>query len=485
MQNAFEPTGETVQSCTSAGIADCQEQFEKFLEKRGLELETAVNYGLSASDGVIDIPFIKNGERVNVKHRTMAEKKFWHDGGDLPLWNVDCLTDSSLSNEPVLITEGEFDALAAIQCGYVRTVSLPTGAQDNASFPYLEDVEAILRGCPEIILCTDGDEKGVSMREQLSIFLGKARCKWVKYPKGCKDLNDALMTYGERGVHKTIENAAWVHVEGVFSMSELPELPYRKPYSIGISGFDAHLNIRMADFSVWTGIPSHGKSTFVNDVCCRLAEKHGLKTCFASFEQMPQTDHKRALRTWHCGKLEKYMTDSEKAAADAWIDDSFRFIVPSDDDFTNLEWLFEKMAAAVIRHGINVIVIDPWNELDHDRPNGMTLTEYVGSAIRQFKAFAKKYAVHVMVVAHPAKMLRMKDGKYPVPTLYDISDSANWNNKADLGVVVHRDKATGDIIQVVKSRYHQEIGTPAIVDVKFSQETGRYTVVDNSVLYPE
>ncbi len=86
-----------------------------------------------------------------------------------------------------------------------------------------------------------------------------------------------------------------------------------------------------------------------------------------------------------------------------------------------------------------------------------------------------------MVVAHPAKMQRNKDDAYSVPTLYDISDSAHWYNKVDVGIVVHRgDK--GDIVRIAKSKYHTEIGIPGDVDVKFSIDTGKYIVVDNKVL---
>ncbi len=103
----------------------------------------------------------------------------------------------------------------------------------------------------------------------------------------------------------------------------------------------------------------------------------------------------------------------------------------------------------------------------------MSLTEYVGWAIRQFKKFARKWKVFLIVVAHPAKMVRDKDGKVSMPSLYDISDSAHWFNKPDVGIVVHRD-IEGDVIRVAKSRYHDIIGKPATVKVRFDSYTGRY-----------
>jgi twinkle protein len=484
MKNASPSNVQPITASGTASTAAGMAALATFLKERGLDPEIAFKYGWSASNGRIEIPYIRDGEIANRKYRGLKDKTFSQDGGTQFFWNVDILKDETLSGEPLIITEGEFDALAAIQAGFPRVMSVPNGApaeRDVAKLAYLEPVENTLKKIPEIILATDSDEPGANLLHDISIRLGKPRCKWLKYPQGCKDLNDALKLYGVKGVQETIRRAKWVEVNGVYTMDELPPVPYAKPYHIGISGFEKHMRLRMGDFSVVTGVPGSGKTTFINDVMSRMVSYHGCKFAVASFEQNPQADHKRNLRTWFAGKFEKNMSDEEKAKADEWINKNFVFIVPAEDDEVNLEWVLERAAVSVLRFGANVVVIDPWNEMDHIRPNGMSLTEYVGTAIRQFRKFAKKYAVHVMVIAHPAKLSRNKDGSYPIPTLYDISDSAHWYNKADLGIVVHRDEE-GDFIHIVKSRYHTEIGEPGVIDVKFSREDGRYTVVDNQVM---
>ena len=469
----------------TATIADGQGALESFLLPRGLCVETAVRYGFSASGGRIETPYIRDGQKVYSKYRGIEKKTFSCDAGHRPfVWNIDVLKDTTLENEALIITEGELDALAAIQSGFPRVISVPNGApsQKGVAVPeYLDEIESSLRQVTEIILATDSDEPGQNLMHDLSLRLGKARCKWVKYPRGCKDLNDALRLFDIPGVQETIRRAQWIAVNGIYRMEELPPHAYKRPLSIGIPGFENHFNIRLGDFSVVTGIPGHGKTAFVNDVMCRMVVNHGFKIAVASFEQEPQTDHLRALHTWHAGKLQKDMSPEEREKADKWINGNFIFIVPGDDDDVTLEWTLERAATAVIRHGAKMVIIDPWNEMDHARPQGMSLTEYTGFAIKQFKKFAKKYGVHVLVVAHPAKMHREKDGEYPVPTLYDISDSAHWYNKVDAGIVVYRGE-DGDFVRIAKSKYHGEIGKPGTVDVKFSLETGRYIVVDNQVL---
>lgn len=482
MSNASASNEQQPSAFSTATTAETADQLDKFLTARRLCPETAQRYGVSASSGRINIGYKRDGEIVKNKYRGIADKSFFQDPGVQFFWNIDVLKDDTLKSEPLIITEGEFDALSAIQSGFPRAISVPNGApaqKETATLGYLDEVETALKEIPEIILAVDSDEAGENLLHDLSIRLGKGRCKWVKYPKGCKDLNDALKAYGEKGVQESLRRAQWIAVDGLYRMCELPPYAYRRPYNIGIPGID--LNIRMGDFSVVTGIPGHGKTTFVNDMMCRIAAAHKFKVVVASFEQHPQTDMRRNLRTWHTGKFERNMYDEEKEIADKWIDDTFVFLVPGDDDDVTLEWTLERMAVAAIRHQAKIFIIDPWNEMDHTRPKEMSLTEYTGFAIKQFKKFAKKYNVHVMIVAHPAKMSRGKDGAYPVPTLYDISDSAHWYNKVDVGIVVYRGD-DGDMVRIAKSKYHTEIGKPGDFDVKFSADTGRYMVVDNSVL---
>lgn len=464
------------------------------IEARGLDPELLVRHGVGASARLpgdcIGIPFFEQGVRVATKYRTLTgEKAFTQDaGGRQVFWNGDVLRDESLAREPLIVTEGELDALAAIQAGFPRTVSVPCGAPSSivegkaAKYSFLDEAGPLLKDVQEIILAVDGDGPGANLLHDLSLRLGRQRCKWLQYPQGCKDLNDALRAYGDRGVQETIRRAQWCKVEGLYRLSELPPVDPPKAHDIGMVGLWEHYRVRRGDFCVITGLPGHGKSSFVNEICCRMAQKHEWNVVFASFEQNPQIDHRRALRSYYAGKLEITMSPDERAKADAWIDEKFAFIVPDEDDDVTLTWFLEHAAAAVIRYGADIVVVDPWNEMDHTRPPDMTLTEYVGFAIKQFKKFARKYAIHLIVAAHPAKMQRGKDGKYPVPGLYDISDSAHWSNKADIGIVIHREDLIGSTetqIRVVKSRYHNAIGKPGEIRGIWNEDSTRYTIVND------
>ena len=87
------------------------------------------------------------------------------------------------------------------------------------------------------------------------------------------------------------------------------------------------------------------------------------------------------------------------------------------------------------RYDIKGLVIDPYNYLSHTRPDHISETTYVSRMMSKIKRYAQQHNVAVWLVAHPRQMLDWKGAK---PSLYDISGSAHFVNKADNVVVVHR-----------------------------------------------
>lgn len=471
------------------------------LTARGLDLETMVRYGFDGTsrDGVdtLVIPFARNGKTVRRKYRQFEGERKWSQdkGGVRCAWNEDVLRDDSLIGQPLLITEGELDALAAIQAGFLRTISVPDGApppgertkedlEESQKYAWLKDIEPFLisKRVGEIIICADGDENGAALLQDLSIRIGKAACKFIRYPKSkkdrgrshCKDLNEVLEDYGVPGVQKTIATAQWIAAKGVYTMSELPPMPEQARFdSPNHRLFSENFKLRLGDFSVVTGTPGFGKTSFVNDIMCSIAEWADLKICWASFEQAPQVDHKRNLRGWYLKTPQHRADPRDLVRADEWINRHHLFIYDEHEDLT-LEWLLEAAEIAVVRHGAKIIIIDPWNEVEHCRQQGETETDYIGRAIRTLKRFARGFNVHVCVVAHPTKSVKDGDGNYKMPSLYDISGSSNWYNKADLGVIVHRKDDENTLIKVQKSRYHDIIGKPGEVLMQFSVDERRF-----------
>ena len=258
---------------------------------RGLDIGLCSQIGIetaSSPDGGDDwiaIPYLRAGAVVNHKYRRVFKREnapnFAQDkGGEQGWWNFDAITDRSLADSPLVITEGELDGITALQCGFARTVSVPGGAPQQATssegkYGFVADTLDLLRPIRQIVLAVDGDQAGVALLGDLAKRLGRGRCRYLTYPDGCKDLNDVLVQHGPAAVAACIDQARWIALPGLYRMSELPPIEDPEPYVSGIPGMGDHYRLRLGDLTVITGVPGSGKSTFVNDLACRMAMRHG------------------------------------------------------------------------------------------------------------------------------------------------------------------------------------------------------------------
>lgn len=481
------------------------------LELRGISVETASRFGLytarSDADGVVPdldgnivaFPFLENGQVVAEKYRA-PNKRFWQKAGDRKtFWNADVLDDPALAEGrmPLIVVEGEIDALTAIECGFPLTVSVPDGAPgkaaDDADYDPLKDQTGKfqfvwnnkdrLRAIKRFVIAVDNDGPGEALAHELVRRLGASRCAFVTYPEGCKDLNDVLRRHGSEGVARVINTAKPYPVFGLYKLSDFPPAKPIHPVGTGWPTLDQHFRPFPGAFAVAIGIPSHGKTTVILNLLVNLAQREGWRSAVFSPE-MPVVPYLRdKLRRIYAGAHIARLTDAEVAEADAFIDDAFVFIGADpttgeqEEDFS-LEWLVAKAEDAVIRHGVNVLLIDPWNEVEHAKRPSETMTEYIGRGIRMLKRFAQQFGVMVIVIVHPTKEVG-KDGVARMPTLYDADGSAHFYNKPDFGIVVHRDgESNQTIIRMSKVRF-DETGKKGEVRMQYDLASCRFKPLDD------
>lgn len=439
--------------------------------------ETSV---VPAEDGnIIVFPFIDGGAVVGEKYRAPG-KKFWQRaGGRKTFWNADCMDDPALAegHKPLVVTEGELDALTAIDCGFYLTVSVPDGAppvpegkepeevdeadpEEDAKgkFEFVWNNRHRIKKIKRFIIAADNDGPGRRLSAELVRRFGPARCSFVVYPEGCKDLNDVRMNFGPDAVVRVLNEARPYPVKGVYRLDDYPETEEPRTFSTGWTDLDPHLRLWLGELLVITGIPGHGKSTWTMNLCTNLARRHGWTIAVASFEIPTVPALRFKLRLAFLQRPASSWNREMIAEADVFIQRKFVFIDAdptgdSDEDMT-LEWLLDRAADAVIRDGIKVLVIDPWNEVEHSRPKNESETQYVNRALRQIRRFALQYKVLAIVLAHPTKEVG-REGKSRVPTLYDIEGSAAWYNKPDHGVVIDVPNPDDDetVVWVKKARF--------------------------------
>lgn len=470
----------------------------EWLESRSINVEAATSMGLYSgrrgttgvepddAGNILVYPYLEHGVEVNAKYRAPG-KRFWQKaGGKKVLWNRDILEDPSLHDgtHALVITEGEMDALSVISAGYPFVVSVPDGAppardadgqlidvpdstydidpNDDDKYAYILNDWELLSRIKTIIIATDADEPGMRLSKELVRRLDRIRCKFITYPAGSKDLNEVLAASGPQAVMDLITSAKPFPVSGVYSYSDLPDEAPLQAVTTGWRGLNDNLMPYTPAFMVVTGFPGHGKSTWTVQLAAQLALYHGWNIALASFEMRIKPYVTNQITNVFVRRRLDARTHDARLDPEAFIQRRFCFIAPDpeEDIDHDLDWLLERMATAVIRHGVRVVIIDPWNEIDHKRERDESVTEYTGRSIRKLKVFAKRYDCLVIVVAHPDKSARHRDAD--AIGLADISDSAHWSNKADIGVTVGRigddPESTSTGIYVKKIRYQPEAG---------------------------
>lgn len=433
------------------------EQHRDWLVARGITEETAAKFGLHTySDGHsqwLRVPFMENGQAINHKWRKTKAKDHRMDAGQpLLLWNHPAVVEAARTGGALVITEGEWDGLSVAQSGWPLVTSVPNGAPDAETedvfdahrYDWFHRHRKFLDAIPKFILATDGDDAGRILAADLARLLGAERCWFIEYPEGCKDLNEVALGYGPETVIEILEAAKPYPVAGLYDLDDIPEAPPFRPVSIGIEGLEDLWPVVPGTFTAITGWPGHGKSSAVLVAVANLIHA-GLPVAIGSFETLIKPVLVRRLRATILGCHEH----DEAAMRPSPVDDIFReklaFITNlnvTDDTELGIEKIIDLAIVAVLRKGIRLLVLDPWNEIEHKRRQDESETEYVGRAIRLLKRFAKDYNCAVWVVAHPRKPTH-GDGTPKRPSLLDLAGSANFANKADYGVIFHRPDLNG------------------------------------------
>lgn len=256
---------------------------------------------------------------------------------------------------------------------------------------------------------------------------------------------------------------------------------FQSDFSTGWKSMDSLYRIAKGELTIIAGVPGHGKSEFLDAILINLAKNHGHSFAMFSPENYPFAIHFEKLATKYIKKpffpartimgLDR-MNTADLSTAINFISQHFRFIKPKEN--FDLESLILLAKKAVEEKSVDGIIIDPWNEIDHQRPSNMNETDYIHYGLTRLRRFAREYKVFMWVVAHPAKMRRMTDGKFPKVKAYDITGSAGWNNKADNIIIISRlqDNSVEVTIEKIKFKVRGCTGT-AFFD--YAKPTGIYT----------
>lgn len=472
-------------------MAEFPDHVNKWFTDRGITPLTARTLGKVSWDAEIQalvIPYRELNTVVNVQHLTLEGHVTFEKNAKLVFYGV----DATVAEKPLIITDGPLNALALRSAGMENILGVPQGAKASKSdeaFQYLSHAEGLLEASSKIILAVSNTEVGEALSAELARRIGIAKCFVLEMPESCTDMMSLVKTLGADVAHDVFNTAIPYPISGLYEVTDFEDslLSFFEEgmcsgVSTGWASVDEYYTVMLGEVDVVTGIPNNGKSEWLDALMMNLAQKQEWKFAIFSPEnskeqhvtklvekrtQLPSEPH-------HPNRMsrETFLRSAN------WVSQHFVFIIGDDErNLPTLDWVLDRARSAILRYGIKGIVIDPWNELEHTRPQGMSETDYISLALSKIKRFARNHQVKVWIVAHPAKMYKdPKTGQHGVPSLYDISGSAHWANKVDNGIAVHRTPGAGNRTEIhVRKARQKHVGRKGTAYLIYDKDSGIFT----------
>jgi twinkle protein len=397
---------------------------EKYCKTRKISKET-LDYADVQQDKNGNVVF--NFYDVNdvltlVKYRpsrpvTKKENKSWCQvGADTSpiLFNMNRI---DFTNGALLICEGEFDALSAIESGYKNVVSVPLGANN---YGWIETNWEWLELFDRIIVWSDSDEAGLKMRKEACSRLGVWRTLYVDPPtkitlddgveKKVKDINEVLFYCGKQKVLDLINEAKELPIEGVKDLASVEDFDIEKAPGL-YSGLkpidDVVYKFLFGNTIVVTGKRGAGKSTLLNQcfICEPLQQNYDV-FIFSGEMGAP------VLKSW----VELTMAGCEKVKMKGEFIHIIDPIAKSQikEWYTGRTWIYdhpsnkiedvlEKAISVTRKYGAKVWLLDNLSTIDLGA-NDNNMLEKQRGLIVEVNRLAKLYDVLVVLVVHPRKL---------------------------------------------------------------------------------
>ncbi len=428
-----------------------KDQVEHYLGLRGISPETIAQLDIRQDNhgNCVFNYYDTNDVLTMVKYRpshaidkTKGEIKNWaqKDADTAPLlYNMNKINVAM----PLLITEGEIDCAAAIECGYHNTVSVPFGA---GNYTWIEHNWDWLEQFESIIIASDNDEAGQKMRKEVVYRLGSWRCKVVEIPTfyekedgkriQVSDINEMMYWFGKDEVLKAIINAKDQPVASVVDFSDVSEVDLSEIDGIytGIQEFDQEMmRLFYGTFNIVTGVNGSGKSSWLSQLICQSVDQG--KDVWLYSRELPNYMSKNWINYIFAGNrhIKKYVDDRNSVyykvtpEARQVIDEYYKnHIYIYRDDYENtVEAVKKSMEDSVRKYGSKLLILDNLTAINMNCTDNEKWSKQV-DLVNWCIDFAKKFHVVVILVIHPKKIETMRRlTKFDVQGLGSIVDLAH------------------------------------------------------------
>jgi twinkle protein len=366
--------------------------------------------------------------------------------------------------------------MAALRGAGLRSVRKITSVEEIYKFvPSVRDyqLDADLEHYNEIILALPAGME--QLRDDLAARLGDMRCRWVVWPTGAES---AVHVNDDRLLANLASMARPMWTDEICTIDDIPEPGAEQTYASGFPALDSHgFRLVRPAFMPVIGPYGSGKSVLLRQLAVNLWRQHKWRTLITSFEERVKPRYERDFRRHLIGHNSTPWTATELAHADAEIRQAFRFLRRKRNTVLDMDRFLDRVEYAVKIYGVDVVMLDPVNELDHQVAKSESKTDYMGRFIMRLKQLADDYNLLMIAAAHPPKDgVEKRLSKTGLLTLNDGADTAHYGNKADIGWCVWRNIEGPTYLHIDKLKDHETMGKPTLAELVLDETMNAFEV---------
>lgn len=382
-------------------------------------------------------------------------------------------------SQPLIITCGELDCAALIECGFYNSVSIHLG---DGNLEWIDKNWDWLGNFNEIVLCPDNDSSGEEFLKRVIPMLGASRCSVVKLPyksdKGTiKDINECLYKLGKDVLKRLVNSAELPPITSVIDFCDITPCNYESfgGVEFGISKIDRILRKNyFGTVTIITGYPGSGKSSLLNQLIANALDS-GVKTWWAGREFSEGMNQNWLLHTLagennleeYTDKFqEKYYTASKESIRNitSYYKDSL--FVYRDECGSQISEMIESMELLIRRKGVKLVIVDNLMMVDGEDDNEFKGQTYV---MEQLTRIAVTYKVKVFLVAHPKKTKDNTEAKQGA-----VSGTMNIENMATRVLALRKveGKSYDVELRINKDRVYGKVGSK--IELNYDVRTRRF-----------
>lgn len=438
------------------------------LSSRKISQKTCEKYGTTATrytgylgkemlrdHPVVVFNWFKDASLVRQKIRDIQNSSRCTQKGDtthLELFGSHAFTPNS--EYFVIVTEGEFDALAVHEATGYAAVSITNGA-NNAAKELRENFEWLMKW-KYVVLAFDNDEVGRKAADECAAILEPGKVRICFFPE--KDANDMLKAGKEAELKQYLWNAKEIFPNDLVTAEDIEERimeqPQRGPSWPWKDLTDITYGFHTGKVYILAGGTGIGKTEVVKELILHQIYENNTKCAMFSFEQAAEDTYRRLIG----GRLNVPLHIPGNKVSRELIHKEVKNLSDkvyvfdrkaSGEELLSFDLIVNKIKVLAKAKGVKLIVIDNLKSISatlQDKFHG------IEQCMVKLQSVASAYDVTFLVVSHLAKDKKSAKagqedeswGRGRMPVLENIYGSSAIEAVADLVLVLARNADSED-----------------------------------------